>query len=145
MSNDVVWHMTFDIRHMTCDRGHMTHDTQRVVNIVPNVRSLATIVASLKKRSLLLLIVVLNVIFGDTLFIKGNITNITFQESYGSRAPMIPSFWNSEWNENSEMHKVEYILRMLRGFTCSSCGGLWPRLYLPFGQNKSFLCCFCLF
>ena len=30
----------------------------------------------------------------------------------------------------------------LRGPTSSSCGGLRPRLFLPFGQKKSFSCCF---
>ena len=30
----------------------------------------------------------------------------------------------------------------LRGPTSSSCGGLWPRHFLPFGQKKSFLCSF---
>ena len=34
MSNDVIGHMTWDLRHITCDRWHMTLDTQRVVNIV---------------------------------------------------------------------------------------------------------------
>ena len=30
----------------------------------------------------------------------------------------------------------------LGGLTSSSCGGLRPRLFLPFGQKKSLLCCF---
>ena len=30
----------------------------------------------------------------------------------------------------------------LRGLTSSLCGGLWTRLFMPFGQKKSLLCCF---
>ena len=34
---------------------------------------------------------------------------------------------------------------LIHGLTSSSCGWLWPRLFLPFGQKKGLLFCLCLF
>ena len=46
--------------------------------------------------------------------------------------------------ENKQNPKLDYTRRYspLRGLTSSSCGGLRPRLFLPFGQKKSLLYCF---
>ena len=44
----------------------------------------------------------------------------------------------------SKIQRFKFTKRYgpLRGPTSSSCGGLRPRLFLPFGQKKSLFCCF---